>query len=219
MILVPMDTPGVEVVRNITVMSHHSPLGHCEVLFRNVREPISNLLGEEGSGFAMAQARLGPGRIHHCMRSIGAAELALELMIERSQERKTFGKYLHMHGTISEWIARSRIEIEQARLLVLKAAWMIDSVGAKAARKEISMIKALVPTLQTTVCDRAMQTFGAMGISPDTPLADMWTLGRALRFADGPDEVHLRSIAAMEIKQSQPTLGATAAYLTTPTRL
>ena len=216
MILVPMDTPGVDVVRNITVMSHHSPLGHCEVLFRNVRVPISNLLGEEGSGFAMAQARLGPGRIHHCMRSIGAAELALELMIERSQERKTFGKYLHMHGTISEWIARSRIEIEQARLLVLKAAWMIDNVGAKAARKEISMIKALVPTLQTTVCDRAIQTFGAMGISPDTPLADMWTLGRALRYADGPDEVHLRSIAAMEIKQSQPTLGATAAYLTAP---
>jgi acyl-CoA dehydrogenase len=130
MILVPSDTPGVEIVRNPTVLNHHSPAGHSEIVFRNVHVPAANLLGAEGSGFALAQARLGPGRIHHCMRSIGAAELALEMMIERSQERKTFGKYLHQHGTISEWIARSRIEIEQARLLVLKAAWMIDNVGA-----------------------------------------------------------------------------------------
>ena len=219
MILVPCNTPGVEVVRNINIMNHHSPEGHCEIVFRNVRVPVDNLLGEEGSGFALAQARLGPGRIHHCMRSIGAAELALELMVERSQERKTFGKHLHQHGTVAEWIARSRIEIEQARLLVLKTAWMIDHVGAKAARKEIAMIKALVPSLHTTVCERAMQTFGAMGISPDTPLADHWTWGRALRLADGPDEVHLRSIAGMEVKQSQETLGATAAYLTPPLRL
>jgi acyl-CoA dehydrogenase len=216
MILVPRDTAGVEIVRNINIMNHHSPEGHCEILFRNVRVPVSNLLGEEGSGFALAQARLGPGRIHHCMRSIGAAELALELMIERSQERRTFGKYLHQHGIVSEWIARSRIEIDQARLLVLKTAWMIDNVGAKEASKEISMIKALVPSVHTTVCDRAMQTFGAMGISPDTPLADHWTWGRALRYADGPDEVHLQSIARMEIKKSQKTLGATAAYLTPP---
>jgi acyl-CoA dehydrogenase len=219
MILVPRDTPGVEIVRNIDIMNHHSPEGHCEIVFRNVRVPASNLLGDEGSGFALAQARLGPGRIHHCMRSIGGAELALELMVERSQERKTFGKYLHQHGIVSEWIARSRIEIDQARLLVLKTAWMIDNVGAKAASKEISMIKALVPTVFTTVCDRAMQTFGAMGISPDTPLADHWTWGRALRFADGPDEVHLQGIARMEIKKSQKTMGATAAYLTTPDRL
>jgi len=219
MILVPRDTPGVEIVRNIDIMNHHSPEGHCEIVFRNVRVPAGNLLGDEGSGFALAQARLGPGRIHHCMRSIGGAELALELMVERSQERKTFGKYLHQHGIVSEWIARSRIEIDQARLLVLKTAWMIDNVGAKAASKEISMIKALVPTVFTTVCDRAMQTFGAMGISPDTPLADHWTWGRALRFADGPDEVHLQGIARMEIKKSQKTMGATAAYLTTPDRL
>ncbi|QRX84288.1 acyl-CoA dehydrogenase family protein [Glaciimonas sp. PAMC28666] len=219
MVLIPRETAGVEIMRNIDIMNHHAPEGHCEIVFRNVRIPVSNLLGEEGSGFALAQARLGPGRIHHCMRSIGAAELALELMIERAQERKTFGKFLHQHGIVSEWIARSRIEIDQARLLVLKTAWMIDSVGAKAARKEISMIKALVPTVHTTVCDRAMQTFGAMGISPDTPLADHWTWGRALRYADGPDEVHLQSIARMEIKNSQKTPGATAAYLTPPERL
>lgn len=219
MILVPRDTTGVEIVRNPTILNHHSPEGHCEILFRNVRVPVSNLLGEEGSGFALAQARLGPGRIHHCMRSIGASELALELMVERAQERKTFGKYLHQHGSIAEWIARSRIEIDQARLLVLKAAWMIDNVGAKEARKEISMIKALVPSLHTTVVDRAMQIFGAMGLTPDTPLADHYTLGRCLRFADGPDEVHLQAIARMEIKKSQQTLGRSAAYLTTPERL
>ncbi|MQQ99235.1 acyl-CoA dehydrogenase family protein [Glaciimonas soli] len=218
MILVPRDTAGVEIVRNINIMNHHAPEGHCEIVFRNVRVPVSNLLGEEGSGFALAQARLGPGRIHHCMRSIGAAELALELMIARAKERQSFGKYLHQHGIISEWIARSRIEIEQARLLVLKTAWMIDNVGAKDARKEIAMIKALVPSVHTAVCDRAMQTFGAMGLSPDTPLADHWTWGRALRYADGPDEVHLKSIANMEIKESQKTPGSTAAYLTPPIR-
>ena len=218
MVLVPRDTPGVEIVRDITIMNHHSPEGHCEILFRNVRVPVSNLLGEEGSGFSMAQARLGPGRIHHCMRSIGAAGLALELMIDRAQERKTFGKYLHQHGTVADWIARSRIEIEQARLLVLKAAWMIDKVGAEEARKEISMIKALVPGMTSAVCDRAMQVFGAMGISPDTPLADHWTSSRALRFADGPDEVHLQAIARMEVKAGARRLGETAPYLTAPLR-
>ena len=160
MVLVPMNTPGVTVVRNLTVVNHHHPEGHCEITFDNVRVPASSLLGEEGSGFALAQARLGPGRIHHCMRSIGAAELALQLMTARAQERKTFGRYLHEHGSVAEWISRSRIEIEQARLLVLKTAWLIDEKGAKAARKEISMIKALVPLLHTTVLDRAMQTFG-----------------------------------------------------------
>ena len=218
MVLVPMNSPGVELVRNIPIMNHRSPEGHCELVFRDVRVPTTSLLGEEGSGFALAQARLGPGRIHHCMRSIGAAELALELMISRAQERKTFGKYLYEHGTIAEWIARSRIEIEQARLLVLKTAWMIDQVGTKVARKEISMIKALVPSLHTTVFDRAMQVFGAMGISPDTPLADHWTWGRAMRFFDGPDEVHLRVIARMEIEQSRAALDAGTPYLTPPAR-
>ena len=218
MILVPFDTPGIEIVRNVDIMNHFSPEGHCEIVFRNVRVPVANLLGAEGSGFALAQARLGPGRIHHCMRSIGATELAFELMVERALERKAFGKYLHQHGTIGEWIARSRIEIDQARLLVLKAAWMIDKVGAKEARKEIAMIKAVVPSVHTTVCDRAMQVFGAMGISPDTPLADIWTWGRALRYADGPDEVHLQSIAAMEIKAGKQKFGAAAPYLTPPLR-
>nr|WP_237392614.1 acyl-CoA dehydrogenase family protein [Steroidobacter denitrificans] len=218
MILVPRDTLGVEVIRNISVMNHISPEGHCEVVFRDVRVPTSNLLGEPGSGFALAQARLGPGRIHHCMRSIGAAELALELMIERVRERKTFGRYIYQHGVIADWIARSRLEIDQARLLVLKTAWMIDELGAKAAYKEIAMIKAAVPMMYATVCDRAMQAFGAMGISSDTPLADHWTLARCLRFADGPDEVHLRSVARMEMKVHREGLGLTAAYFTSPRR-
>ncbi|MGO9945139.1 MAG: acyl-CoA dehydrogenase family protein [Rhodoblastus sp.] len=216
MVLAPMDTPGVEVVRNISVMNHYSPEGHCEVLFRNARTPRSNLLSEEGSGFALAQARLGPGRIHHCMRSIGQSELAFELMCERAQERRAFGKHLHDHGVVTEWIARSRCEIEQARLLVLKTAWLIDTYGAKAARHEISMIKAVVPTVHTNVLNRAIQTFGAMGLSPDTPLANLWTLGRALHIADGPDEVHLRAIGRQEIRKSRETLGAGAAYMTLP---
>jgi acyl-CoA dehydrogenase len=214
MVLVPRDTPGVRIIRNITVVNHTAPEGHCEIEFKNVRVPRSNLLGEEGSGFALAQARLGPGRIHHCMRSIGAAELALELMIERAQARTAFGKKLYEHGSVAEWIAKSRIEIDQARLLVLKAAWMIDNVGAKEARKEIAMIKALVPTVHTAVCERAIQTFGAMGLSPDTPLADSWSWGRALRFADGPDEVHLQSIARMEIKGRPYEPGNESPYLT-----
>ena len=185
-------------------------------MLRDVRVPRANLLGEEGSGFALAQARLGPGRIHHCMRTIGQCELALDLMVMRSKERKTFGKYLHEHGVVAEWIALSRCEIEQARLLVLKAAWMIDNVGAKAAAMEISMIKAIAPRMQTTIMDRAMQTFGAMGLSPDTPLPDLWTMGRALRIADGPDEVHLRAIARRELKRDRSNIGAAAAFLTPP---
>ncbi|MFZ2288688.1 MAG: acyl-CoA dehydrogenase family protein [Halopseudomonas yangmingensis] len=216
MIIVPMDTPGVEVLRNIPVMNHVTPEGHSELLLRNVRVPVGNLLGNEGDGFMMAQARLGPGRIHHCMRAIGMAELALELMIDRSQERKTFGRYLHQHGSIAEWIARSRMEIEQARLLVLKAAWMIDAVGARKARKEIAMIKAVVPGMLSNVVDRAMQIFGAMGLTPDTPLADLWTAARALRIADGPDEVHLRSVARIEIDERKELHGQSSAYLTPP---
>jgi acyl-CoA dehydrogenase len=203
MVLVPRDTPGVTVVRNISTMNHHAPVGHCEVVFRDVRVPVDNLLGEEGSGFAMAQARLGPGRIHHCMRAIGLAELALDLMCERAKQRKAFGKYLHEYGSVAEGIAHSRIEIDQARLLVLRAAWLIDTVGAAGARKDISMIKALVPSMLTRVADRAMQVYGAMGVSPDTPLADIYTTGRTLRFVDGPDEVHLQVIARSELGGSE----------------
>ena len=213
MVLIPIDTPGVNIIRNIRIMNHHAPEGHCEIIFDGVRVPVDNLLGQEGGGFTLAQARLGPGRIHHCMRSIGAAELAVELMIARSKQRKTFGKNLHEHGVVTDWIARSRIEIEQARLLVLKTAWLIDERGTQSARKEIAMIKALVPNLHVTVIDRAMQLFGAMGISPDTPLADHWTWGRALRYADGPDEVHLRSVARSELNEHND-VEAAAAYLT-----
>lgn len=218
MVIVPLGAPGFEVVRNITVMHHEEPGGHCEIVFRNVRVPVSNLLGEEGSGFALAQARLGPGRIHHCMRSIGQAELALELMRERAQERRAFGRYLHEYSTIGEWIAQSRCEIDQARLIVLKAAWMIDKFGAKAARNEISMIKVIVPRMQLNVVDRAMQVFGGMGLSQDTPLAELWTMGRALRLADGPDEVHLRSIARNEVRASRETFGQASRFLSAPGR-
>ena len=216
MVLVPMDAPGVRVLRNIPVMHHHAPQGHCEILLKDVRVPASNLLGPEGEGFMMAQARLGPGRIHHCMRCIGEAELALELMVERAKDRSTFGRKLHEHGVVAEWIARSRMEIEQARLLVLKAAWMIDEVGAEAARLEIALIKAIVPTMLTNVTDRAIQVFGAMGTGPDTPLAEIWTGGRALRLADGPDEVHLRGIARLELRASKERRFNSAAYLTPP---
>src|SRR5579863_6168610 len=206
MVLVPRDTPGLTIVRNPPVMHHQAPEGHCEITFENVRVPVDNLLGEEGGGFALAQARLGPGRIHHCMRSIGAAEVSLELMIQRSLQRRTFGKLLHEHGAVQDWIALSRIEIEQARLLVLKAAWLMDKFGNKAARKEVSLIKVAVPRLLVAVSNRAMQTFGAKGLTQDTPLADIWTQGRILQFADGPDEVHLRSIARHEVKLMQEQL-------------
>jgi len=218
MCLVPMNTPGLKVVRNISVMNHVSHETHCEIVFKNVTVPASSLLGEEGAGFAMAQARLGPGRIHHCMRSIGQAELALSLMIDRSLERKTFGKYLHEQGVIQEMIANSRCEIDQARLLVLRTAWLIDKQGVKAARNTIAMIKVVVPRMQLAVIDRAIQCFGAMGLSPDTPLPDLWTMGRALRIADGPDEVHLRSIARSEIKAGREKYGATQRYLSGPDR-
>ncbi len=206
MVLVPKDTPGVELIRNLPTLNHLSPEGHSEVLFRDVRVPAANLIAGEGDGFMIAQARLGPGRIHHCMRAIGMAEVCLELMVARAQERKTFGKNLVQQGSIADWIARSRIEIEQARLFVLKAAAMIDQVGARGARKEISMIKVVAPTLLTTIADRAMQVFGAMGVSPDTPLADFYTAGRVLRYADGPDEVHLQTIAKLEVKEQQENL-------------
>jgi acyl-CoA dehydrogenase len=200
MVLVPAGTKGLSLVRNPPVMHHVHPEGHCEVLFDKVRVPVGNLLGEEGGGFALAQARLGPGRIHHCMRSIGACELALELMIARAQERHSFGSALAEHGTIREWIALSRIEIEQARLLVLRAAWLMDRDGNRAARREVALIKVVVPRMQVAIANRAMQVFGAKGLTQDTPLADIWSWGRALQIVDGPDEVHLRAIARGEIK-------------------
>ncbi len=218
-ILVPKDTEGVDIVRNIPILNQHTPEGHCEIVFRNVTVPASNLLGEEGEGFALSQARLGPGRVHHCMRSIGQCELALELMCARAQERKTFGKYLYERENVADWIAESRLEIDQARLLVLKTAWMIDEVGAREARKEIAMIKALIPKMQTRIVDRAMQIFGAMGMSPDTPLAALYTWGRATRYTDGPDAVHLRTIARLEMKDSKDRLGEAAKYMTIPERL
>jgi acyl-CoA dehydrogenase len=212
MILVPMDAPGLTVVRNIPIMQHHSPEGHCELLFRDVRVPASNLLGTEGKGFAMAQARLGPGRIHHCMRTIGQCELALELMCERALERKTFGRYLADFANVQDWIAHSRVEIDQARLLVLRAAWLMDRAGNQAARVDVSAIKLVAAMLQTRVVDRAMQVFGAMGLTPDTPLASLWTWGRALRFIDGPDEVHSRNVARAELARAKANRGSTAKY-------
>ena len=206
MVLVPAGAPGLTIVRNPPVMHQIHPNGHCEVLFDNVRVPLDNILGEEGGGFALAQARLGPGRIHHCMRAIGAAELALELMIERSLRRRTFGQMLHEHGTIREWIALSRIEIEQARLLVLKTAWLIDKHGTSAARREVSLIKVIVPRIEVAIANRAMQVFGAKGLTQDTPLPDIWTHGRYLQIVDGPDEVHLRSIARAEIRAAEKRL-------------
>jgi acyl-CoA dehydrogenase len=219
MVLVPMDAPGLTVVRNIPVMNHVAPEGHCEVLFRDVRVPASNLLGEEGQGFMMAQARLGPGRIHHCMRTIGQCEVALELMCDRALERRTFGKYLADYANVQEWIAESRIEIDMARLLVLKAAWKLDAIGNQAARVDVSAIKVVAARLQTRVLDRAIQVFGAMGLTPDTPLADLWTWGRALRFADGPDEVHLRTVARDELGRARENPGRSIPYFTLPQRL
>lgn len=212
MVIVPMDTPGLTVVRNIPIMQHHSPEGHCEIAFRNVRVPAANLLGKPGEGFAMAQARLGPGRVHHCMRTIGQCELALEMMTERSMERRTFGKFLSEYENVRDWIAESRLEIDQARLLVLQAAWKMDTYGNTSARVDVSAIKLVAARLQTRVVDRAMQVFGAMGLTPDTPLAYLWTWGRALRFLDGPDEVHLRTVARAELERAKTHRGATAAY-------
>ncbi len=213
MLLVPMDTPGLLVERNIPVMDHQSLDGHCELVFRNVRVPVDAMLGEPGAGFALAQARLGPGRVHHAMRSIGQCELALELMCERALQRRAFGGRLSDFANVQDWIAESRVEIDQARLLVLRAAWVLDQSGSAAARTDVSAIKLVSSRLQTRVLDRAMQVFGAMSLSPDTPLARLWAWGRALRFLDGPDEVHLRSVARAELKRAKGQRGANAAHL------
>jgi acyl-CoA dehydrogenase len=201
MVLVPVDTPGVNVKRTLSVFGYDEGHGHCEVLYDNVRVPVSNLLGEEGSGFLIAQARLGPGRIHHCMRCIGMAERAYEMMVTRVKSRVAFGKPLAEQGVIQDWIAESRLEIEQARLLTLKAAWLMDTVGKDGARFEISAIKVVAPRVACRVVDRAMQAFGGAGVSQDTPLAAMYAGARTLRFADGPDEVHKMSIARNELKR------------------
>lgn len=221
MVLVPLATPGVQLVRNISMMHHLAPEGHCEILLRDVRVPASHLLGAWGEGFAMAQARLGPGRVHHCMRAIGQCELALALATERTLERQAFGKHLSDFSNVQDWIAESRIEIDQARLLVLHVAWALDQGALEPAqlRAQVAAIKVVAARLQTRVVDRAMQAFGAMGLSPDTPLAYFWTWGRALHLMDGPDEVHLRTVARHELAQARARMGATVGYFTTPEQL
>jgi acyl-CoA dehydrogenase len=202
MILVPRDTPGVTARRGVTVFGYDDAPhgGHGEVEFRDARVPAANLIGGEGDGFAIAQARLGPGRIHHCMRLIGSAERALELMCRRVSERTAFGKTLAEQGVIQDWIAEARVRIEQARLLVLKTAWMMDTVGNKGAHTEIQAIKIATPAMAEWVIDKAIQAHGAAGVSQDFPLAAMWAGARSLRFADGPDEVHKRSLARRELR-------------------
>ncbi|NNN10985.1 MAG: acyl-CoA dehydrogenase [Acidimicrobiaceae bacterium] len=201
MILVPLDTPGVKVLRDLKVFGYSSREGHGEIEYDNVRVPASNLLGTQGSGFAIAQSRLGPGRIHHCMRSIGAAEKALELMCKRVTKRVAFNKTLAEQGVVQTWIADSRIEIDQARLLTFYAAWLMDTVGNKGARTEIAAIKVVAPNVALRVIDRAIQAFGGAGVSEDTPLAQMYAGQRTLRLADGPDEVHRMTIARREIRK------------------
>ncbi|MGA3488588.1 acyl-CoA dehydrogenase family protein [Micromonosporaceae bacterium DT55] len=203
MVLVPRDTPGVTVVRGMTVFGYtdggHG--GHAEVEFRDVRVPVGNLIGEQGGGFAIAQARLGPGRIHHCMRLIGMAERALELLCRRAQNRVAFGRPLADQGVVRDWIAESRVRIEQARLLVLKTAWLMDTVGNKGAHSEIQAIKIVTPAMTEWVIDKAIQAHGGAGVSQDTPLASLWSAARSLRLADGPDEVHRASLARRELRR------------------
>ena len=205
MILVPTNTPGVEVERALTVFGYDDGAhgGHAEISFKNVRVPISNLLSTEGSGFAIAQARLGAGRIHHCMRAIGMAERALELMCKRALARTAFGKPLANQGVIQDWIGRSRVEIEAVRLLTLKAAWLMDTVGNREAHTEIQAIKIAAPEMVLRVIDRAIQAHGGAGVSQVTPLAHLWASARTLRIVDGPDDVHIASLARREIRKYQ----------------
>lgn len=207
MVLVPKDTPGVTVVRDLTVFGYTDRLGHGEIIFEDVRVPASNLLGSEGEGFALAQGRLGPGRMHYAMRMIGFAERAYDLMIERAKTRQGFGGALADQGVVQEWIARSRIEIDQAKFLTYHAAWLMDTQGNKAARVQVGEIKVAALHAAESVLNRAVQMHGAAGVSGDTPLAEMYALARALRIADGPDEVHLRTIARQELKRHDAERG------------
>ena len=209
MILVPLDSPGVTIQRSTTVFGYDDGPhgGHGVIEYDNVRVPAENLLGPQGGGFMMAQARLGPGRIHHCMRSLGMAERALEMMCERAASRSTFGVPIAKHGVVQDWIAESRLMIDQARLLVLKTAWLIDDVGVRGARTEIAAIKVAAPRAASFVVDRAIQTFGAAGVSGDTMLAEAWAQLRTLHLADGPDEVHMRSIAREELRAHAGSTG------------
>ena len=209
MLVVPIDTPGVTIVRGLPVFGYQDREGHAEVLFEDVRVPVSALLAGEGEGFAISQARLGPGRIHHCMRSIGMAERALELMCKRAQERVAFGKPVSENANIQDWIAESRIELEIIRLLTLKTAWLMDTVGNRHARVEIAAIKVAAPQVALKVIDRAIQVHGGGGVSDDFPLASMYAHQRTLRLADGPDEVHKRTIAQRELRRWEaPSAGA-----------
>ncbi len=207
MILVPRDTPGVTIERDLPIFGYSDQHGHAEITFRGVRVPASNLIGGEGDGFMIAQARLGPGRIHHAMRAIGMAERALALMVDRAKSRVAFGQHLSDQGGVRDMIAQSRIEIDQARLYVYKTAWLIDHHGSKGARSEIAGIKVAAPAMATRVIDRAIEVFGAAGISEDTPLAYFYAWARALRIVDGPDAVHRRSIARQELRRKPPYLG------------
>ncbi len=202
-ILVPTDTPGFEIVRSVSVMGHAGGIGHCEIKLEGCRVPVSNLLGGVGEGFKIAQDRLGPGRVHHCMRAIGAAERAHEMMCKRALERSAFGGKLAEKQFVQDFIALSRMEIDSARLMVLQAAWKMDTEGKRAARQEISMIKVIAANAMMNVLDRAIQVHGALGVSDDTPLAAMWRMGRTLRLADGPDEVHKMVVALRELKRCQ----------------
>lgn len=205
-VLVPIDAPGVNVLRALPVFGYQHQEGHAEIEFDNVRVSARNLIGSEGQGFAIGQARLGPGRIHHCMRSVGMAERALELLCERARSRVTFGRQVSDNANIQDWIAESRVEIEMARLLVMKAAWLMDTVGNRQARMEIAAIKVAAPEIALKVIDRAIQVYGAGGLADDTPLAAMWAFQRCVRIADGPDEVHKRSIALRELAVSEPAI-------------
>jgi acyl-CoA dehydrogenase len=208
MVLVPIDTPGVNVLRSTPVFGWQDQHGHCEIVYDNVRVPVENLLGEEGAGFAIAQARLGPGRIHHCMRALGAAERALALMVDRVQKRVAFGKPLSEQGVVRESIAKSRNEIDQARLLCEKAAWTIDQHGNKEAHLLVSQIKAVAPKVACDVIDRAIQVHGAAGVSDDFPLARLYSWHRAMRLFDGPDEVHMRTVARAELGREKSAFAA-----------